>query len=352
MQIVEAQDREPRGDIPRGSGPVVFSSRVRVARNLRGVPFPGWAGANERATVLSHVRKVLLEYALLDRPSVRTMGELDVLERTVLLERRLISSELASGDATAAVLFEPGGHLSLMVNEEDHVRLQCVTNGFSLASAWQGVLQVLGGLECRLPFAFSPRYGYLTACPSNTGTGIRASVMVHLAGLRLLGEMDAVMRGLERMGYAVRGACGEGSAAFGGLYQISNQKTMGLSEAQTLDGVQNTVETVLQVETSARERLSQCQSVVLRDTVGRAYGTIRHAVLMSTGNAMDQLSDILLGVDRGLVRGVGIDTVQGLMRDIQPGHLQIRAGKTLDSNGRDEFRASYIRQSLETMEIT
>jgi protein arginine kinase len=279
------------------------------------------------------------------------MGELNPLERTLLQEKRLISSELAAGDATSGVMYAPNGRLSIMVNEEDHMRLQSVSPGFALAEAWNSIRALHTELEEALPFAFSARYGYLTACPSNVGTGIRASVMVHLAGLRLTNELEAVVRGLERTGFAVRGTSGEGSTAYGGFYQISNQKTLGLNEQETLSGVEDMVGVVLQAEYRARKRLQYVRPLALEDAVARAYALLRHAQLLTAGEALDLLSAILLGLDQGLIQGVDWSTVHNLLLEVQPGHLQKQYGKTLASCDRDRYRATLVRQALAAMEL-
>lgn len=330
---------------------LVYSSRIRLARNLRGIPFPGWAGPQERSAVWGRVIQTLRESRCMKAPRIRSMGELEPLERTLLQERRLISFELAAGDATSGVMYESSGRLSVMVNEEDHVRLQSVSPGFALTEAWNAIRELHTELEAALPFAFSSKYGYLTACPSNVGTGIRASVMVHLAALRLTGELDAVVRGLERTGFAVRGASGEGSSAHGGFYQISNQKTLGLDEQQTLFDVQRMVTVVLQAEYRARERLEYVRPLALEDTVSRAYALLRHVRLLTAGESLDLLSAILLGLDQGLIKGVAWSMVRDLLQEVQPGHLQIRYGRTLASWDRDRYRATLVRQALAAMEL-
>ncbi len=331
---------------------LIYSSRIRLARNLRGRPFPDWAAPEERASLLARVSGVLQASQPLRGATLRTMGSVGDLERTVLLERRLISPALAAGDATAAVLYTQDGQLSVMVNEEDHLRLQAVLPGAGLATVWDRLQALHAALEQHLAFAFSDRYGYVTACPSNTGTGMRASVMLHLAGLQVLGEMDAVARGLQRMGYAVRGAYGEGSAASGALYQISNQKTLGWSEEETIRNVDRTVGIVLNTERAARKRLWEAgRRLAVEDAIGRAYGQLRYAKLLSAGEAMDRLSALLLGIECGAIRGIPRDRVRTLMYDIQPGHLQVRSGTSLSAAERDAFRSRYLRQELATMEL-
>lgn len=330
---------------------MVWSSRVRLARNLEGISFPGWSGESERAAVWEQVIHAVGEKAGLDAPIVQSMRDLDPLQRLILQERRLISVELATGDGACGVMYEEHGRLSIMVNEEDHLRIQSVAQGLALQDAWRAAQALHLALEERLSFAFSTRYGYLTACPSNVGTGIRASVMVHLAGLRLLGELDAVVRGLERTGFAMRGISGEGSRAHGGFCQISNQRTLGLDEAETLSSVDDMVQNVLSAEQNARTRLSELSPWTLEDAVARAFALVRHARLLPTGEALEHLSAILLGIDKGLIKGVDPVFVQELVRDMQPGHLQLKYNKTLAAVDRDQYRSRHVRQALATMEL-
>ena len=346
------------GEIPRGNAlqaeacnAVVYSSRIRLARNLEGIAFPGWADAPTRAGVWERVVEALCAMPDFENLQVQAVGGLNPLQRIMLQERQLISAELASGDESCGVMYEESGRLSVMVNEEDHLRIQSVAPGFALQDAWSVAADLHARMEQLLAFSFSPRFGYLTACPSNVGTGIRASVMVHLVGLRLLGELDAVVRGLERTGFAVRGVSGEGSNAYGGFCQISNQKTLGVDELGTLHDVKDMVYSVLRAECDARVRLSEVRPWALEDAVARAYGLLRHARLLTTGEALENLSAILLGLDRGLIRGVDPALLQRLLRDVQPGHLQFHFGKSLAVVDRDQYRARYLQQALDTVEL-
>ncbi len=346
-------DKAPIGFAQRKyfDGRLLWSSRVRLARNLDGIAYPGWSQPAERTAVWDRVVETVQRSICMQEPLVQTMGELDPLQRTILQERRLISAELASSDATCGVIYENSGRLSIMVNEEDHLRIQSVARGFAFDEAWSAAEALHAELEASLSFAFSDRLGYLTACPSNVGTGIRASVMVHLAGLRLMRELEPVVRGLERAGFAVRGVSGEGSNAYGGLCQISNQKTLGIGEAETLRDVEVMVTAVLQAERNARERLDAVRPWVLEDAVARAYGLLSHARLLTTGEALDNLSLIMLGIDCGLIGGIDISSVQRLMQEVQPGHLQFRHGTMLAVVDRDQYRAEHVQQVLETMEL-
>ncbi len=331
---------------------VVISSRIRLARNLHGVAFPDWAGGRERQTLFTRLCHLLTEEPLLEQPTAILVDDLDGVERSLLQERHLISAELAAGGIGAGVVHDRQAGLSVMINEEDHLRLQVLYPGLDLQRAWAALDRLDSGLERHLVYAFSPALGYLTACPSNVGTGMRASVMLHLAGLRLWDEAEPVVRGLNRTGFAVRGAFGEGSEAFGGLYQISNQVTLGLSEADTLGRLEDMVRTLVRLEHHARQRLWEQAGLRLKDHVGRVFGVLQHAQLMSAGEGMDIISGLILGLEYDRVKGIGEDRLAAALRRIQPGHLQQEAGRVLSSAPeRDAFRADFIRRFLTGVEL-
>jgi protein arginine kinase len=239
-----------------------------------------------------------------------------------------------------------------MINEEDHLRLQVLQPGLELRRAWAALDRLDTGLERHLTYAFSPTLGYLTACPSNVGTGMRASVMMHLSGLRLTGEAEQVVQGLSRTGFAVRGAFGEGSDAFGGLYQVSNQTTLGVSEADTLARLEDMVRTLVQLERHARQRLLELPEPRLADHVGRVFGVFSYARLLSAGEAMDIIAGLRLGLEFDMVSGTDESRLEDAMLRIQPGHLQREAKRVLTAAERDVFRAGYIRRVLTGVEKT
>ncbi len=330
---------------------VVISSRVRLARNLQGIAFPGWAGEVERMRVYVKISRLLTETGLLPDPVAVAVAELSPVRREVLRERHLISAELAGGAVASGVVYSRDESMSVMINEEDHLRLQSVCRGLNVRQAWTALERLDAGIERRAAYAWSGTLGYLTACPSNTGTGMRASVMMHLFGLKLAGEIDAVVRGLTRTGFAVRGAYGEGSEAFGGIYQISNQTTLGISEEETLDRIEDMSRTLVALEGHARWRLRFRRPLMLADGVGRSVGLALYARLLSTGEAMDMISGLKIGVEFGMLQGVCTSRLAGLMLGIQAGHLQETAGCVLASEERDAFRAEYIRRVLTGMEL-
>jgi protein arginine kinase len=274
---------------------------------------------------------------------MESVGEID---RAVLLERHVISRELAEkGEGSALVLAEEEG-IAVMVNEEDHLRLQAIAPGMDLHSVWDRIDKVDSALECRVPYAFSHTVGYLTACPSNVGTALRASVMLHLSGLKLTNDLDGVLNGVEKLGYAVRGLMGEGTDASGNLFQISNQGTLGQTEKAILDGLTALVDEVAGHERNARARLLEDRREDVLDHVARAYGVLMNARVLPSSEAIELLCALRLGVELGLVRHMPAPRVHELLLLTQPGHLQKMTGSVLDPETRDVVRATLVRRRM------
>jgi protein arginine kinase len=372
-------------------GDVVMSSRVRLARNLAMRPFSSKATRRDRQATLEQCRDAVLRAT---PPSTPAPGQtpqmiwVDVhssppLERNLLVERHLISKNHAKGKAPNAnddprgvAIGVPDERLSIMVNEEDHLRLQAIRAGLSLTSAWEDVDAIDDAIEARVEYAYSPRLGYLTACPTNVGTGLRMSAMLHLPGLRLIGDIDKVKRAAQDMELAVRGFYGEGSDAIGDLYQLSNQTTLGKSEAQVLHELEKEIlPKIIEYERLARRELLAKRRIGLEDQVWRAWGMLTHARLLTTEEAMQSLSLVRMGVGLGMVRGsagtelaasgsaqigdgAGVDGgggvggglslrhVNQMMLLIQPAHLQRAVGRELDQEQRRVARASLLRVKL------
>jgi protein arginine kinase len=325
---------------------IAISSRVRLARNLRGHPFPGWADIGARRAVCEALCRALADIPCLTHPRVISMESIEEVDRSVLLERHVISRELVERhEGSALVLAEDEG-IAVMVNEEDHLRLQAISPGMDLQSAWERVDGLDTLLERRVPYAFSHTLGYLTACPSNVGTALRASVMLHLSGLKLTNDLDGVLNGVEKLGYAVRGIMGEGTDANGNLFQISNHGTLGQSEQNILKGLSALVAEVATHERNARARLMEDRCNDVMDHVGRAYGTLLHARVLPSSEAIELLCALRLGVELGLVRNMTAGRVHELLLLTQPGHLQKMAGGTLDPETRDVVRATMLRKRV------
>lgn len=325
---------------------IVMSSRVRLARNVAGVAYPGWAGESERVQVWGRLRQVLGNLRTLENPVFLDMGTLDTLERDILRERHLISLELCERGRGSAVALGQQERVALMINEEDHLRMQAMAPGLEIKRIWQELDVIDSEIEEHVEYAFSETQGYLTACPSNVGTGLRASVMLHLAGLHLLSEVEPVINGLEKLGLAVRGLLGEGTEAQGHMYQVSNQQTLGESEEQIIDQLLAIINEVVWHEQNARERLRERGPHHLADTVARARGLLLNCRILASQEALDLLSDLRLGVEMGLVGNLRAERINELVLLTQPGHLQKLAGKVLSPEERDVLRAQVVQSRL------
>lgn len=343
----------------RGEGnaaDVVMSSRVRLARNLAGMPFVNKATRPQRQEILDQCREHILAGGG-GRMVWAELHQMPGIDRTVLVERHLISQQHARGkqasgagsadEPRAVAITVPDERVSIMINEEDHLRLQVIHSGFELGRTLAEANELDDRLESGLDFAFSPRFGYLTACPTNVGTGIRLSVMLHLPGLRLMGNMDKVKRAAADMSLAVRGFYGEGSEAAGDLYQISNQTTLGKTEQMLLHELeQEIIPKVIEYERASRKTLLTKRRADLEDQVFRAMGILSSARLMSTEESMQLLSMARLGVVCGVIERPTQHLINQLLLISQPAHLQRAMGQDLDQERRRAARAQLIRSRI------
>jgi protein arginine kinase len=337
------------GEWLKGSGPesdIVVSTRVRFARNIRGFPFTLKATAQQRADVLQLCEEALRRIHLERSVVSLELNKLEEVKRDVLVERHLISRELASGEGPRGVVFGRGEMLSIMVNEEDHLRLQWIKSGFEPDRAFQALCKVDRALEAVLPYAVSDKYGYLTACPTNVGTGMRVSVMLHLPALTMKEQVDKIFKAAKRMNHAVRGLYGEGTRAFGDMYQISNQTTLGRDEQTILDGIKGLVPRILETERQLRGTLYAEDRAFLEDRVLRSMALLRSARRLNVQEMMGHLSMLRLGIDLGLVTDVPMQTVNEMFILGQPSHLQEREGRVLTPTERDTIRANMVRGML------
>ncbi|MEO1129034.1 MAG: protein arginine kinase [Planctomycetota bacterium] len=329
-------------------GDVVVSSRVRLARNFAGLPFPNKAKRIERVQILELAERHILACGVASEMAWVDLNALTPLDCAVLVERHLISKQHSKGDLPRALaVSSPDERLAIMVNEEDHLRLQAMRSGLALTDAFCQVNDADDRLEAHTDFAYSPRFGYLTACPTNIGTGIRVSVMLHLPGLRLAGELEKVRRAAKAMNLAVRGFYGEGSEAVGDFFQISNQSTLGKSESQLLEDFEhNVIPRVIEYERLARKTLSERKRILLEDQVHRAVGTLTHARLLKTDEAMQALSLARLGIVTGTIDEIELGRVNQLILLTQPAHLQKVFGRDMDQATRRSERATLVRSYL------
>ena len=343
------------GEWLRGSGPesdIVVSSRIRLARNLADFPFASRASEADRTEIerTVHERFEQLEAdGKLPGPTVyAAVNQLEEVDRLFLVERQLISREHAESDGARSVVFDQAERYSVMINEEDHLRIQVMQSGFDLQTAWQRADLLDDLLEEKVTYAFSDRLGYLTACPTNVGTGVRVSVMLHLPALVITRQIEKVFKSLQKINLAVRGLYGEGSQAMGDFYQISNQVTLGLTEQELSKKVADVVPVLIDYERQAREFLLRESQETLHDRVSRAFGILRTAQTISSEETMHLLSSVRMGINLGLIDNLKIPTINKLFIHTQPAHLQKISGNELAPSDRNIERASYMRQQLET----
>ncbi len=328
---------------------IVVSCRVRVARNVHGESFPCWMQEPDRIRLWKKLSASLAELPSMVDPLVFEMGELQWCDKQVLKERHLISVEECEKGAGSGVVLRGDESMSVMVNEEDHLRIQAMSPGSNLERLWKLVDRADTELERVVRYAFSERLGYLTACPSNVGTGLRASVMLHLPGLGLLNETEPVTKGLVRIGFAVRGLLGEGSDASGNMFQISNQRTLGECEADIINRLSEAVAEIVGHEKNARARLIEQRREYVGDFVGRSVGILTNAHLLSSRELLDLLSGLRLGRDLGMIRNIATSTMYELILLTQPGHMLKITAKDLTPEKRDEMRAQLVRSRLAGM---
>ncbi len=338
------------GEWLRGIGPmseIVISSRVRLARNVSGYHFLSKCTRHQRTTIEHKIRDAILGASISPKTLYVDLQDAPEVDRQLLVERHLISKPHAQSEGARGVAISESESVSIMVNEEDHLRLQVLRSGSQLEEAWEEINEIDNKLESTLDFAFHPRFGYLTACPTNVGTGIRVSVMLHLPALKLTGEIEKVFRAAKDMRLAVRGLYGEGTEALGDFYQVSNQTTLGKSEEEIISDFKGVViPKIIEYEHHARRTLLNDRTAALDDKVFRALGILRCARLMASEETLYLLSHLRLGVNMGRVKDIDIRTVNELFLMTQPAHLQKLIGKKIDGDVRRAARAEFIRHRL------
>ncbi|NNK48058.1 MAG: protein arginine kinase [Gemmatimonadetes bacterium] len=328
---------------------IVLSSRIRVARNLQGFAFPGRSGPEERADVVEMIQAAAERIESLDGGSFWGIEELDFLDREILVERHLISRDLLAarpGASSAALVLARETSCGVMVNEEDHIRLQALVGGLGLDAAWRQADRMDEELGALLPLAFHHQFGFLTACPTNVGTGLRASVLIHIPGLVLTKEVSKVLEGISQVGLTYRGLYGEGSEVVGNFFQISNQTTLGKTEEDLIDHLGRVTGKVIEYERSARSVLLAEAPSVLEDKVWRAYGILRTARSLALEEMMNLLSGVRLGVSLKLLKSPRVETLNDILVRGQSAHLERAAGAKLTEHEADVCRATYVRDKL------
>nr|WP_127497439.1 protein arginine kinase [Paenibacillus glycanilyticus] len=338
-------------DWMKGVGPdsdIVISSRVRIARNLRQFPFPMLATNQQSLEVMNQLTAIGQSGKLDPVGHFETiiLSELSELERRVLVEKHLISPNLANESRGGAIILSENESVSIMINEEDHLRIQCLYPGFQVKEAWTLANQIDDIFEEETNYAFDEKRGYLTTCPTNVGTGIRASVMMHLPALVLTQQINRILSAVTQVGLAVRGMYGEGSEALGNLFQISNQITLGQTEGEIIDNLHGVAKQIIEHERVARQRLMSESRLRIEDRVRRSYGILSYAAVMDSKESAQRLSDVRLGVDLGLLDHVTSQSLNELIVMTQPGFLQQTFNEKMSADQRDYRRAELIRNQL------
>lgn len=337
------------GEWLRGTGPesdIVISTRIRLARNLRDRAFVGRASARERGEIERTLREAVEASGVMAKMLYVDIAAASELDRAFLVERHLISRDLASGEGPRGVAVSSSEIVSIMINEEDHLRAQVIKSGFQTRPTWNRIDRIDDALEKSVDYAFSPQFGYLTACPTNVGTAMRVSVMMHLPALVITKEIERVFYAVSKINLAVRGLFGEGSQAASDFFQISNQVALGRTEEQIIQTIESVIPNILEYERRSRDALLKENRAKLEDRIFRAYGILKSARLISSEETMEKLSALRLGVNLGLVKDIDIKTVNEFFILTQPAHLQKQIRRALDPRERDEARAEYIRKRL------
>jgi protein arginine kinase len=334
-----------------GKGPnsdIVVSSRIRLARNLEDINFPQMMSKEDAEQVISKVRdSILLSNSILTKEfDFYKLDKISPLDRNVLIEKYLISYSLVDKPEISGFLLSKDEKITIMINEEDHIRMQVILSGLRLEEGWDLCSKIDDVIEERLRYAFDEKLGYLTSCPTNVGTGMRASVMLHLPALVMTGNINKVLQAVTQIGLTVRGLYGEGTNAMGNLFQISNQTTLGETEERIIEKLKNIVLQIIDKERNTRKNLFDNKRVEVEDRVYRSLGVLQNSRIMSSKEAMKLLSDVKMGVDMGIIQGIDGNVINRLIINIQPANVQKFAGKELSNRERDIKRAELIRERL------
>jgi len=325
---------------------VVISSRVRIARNLIGYPFPYKMDPSQGLDVLKRVSEAVLKSNISKELIYIDTRKLNAVERQSLVEKHLISPDLVSSTNEHGVIVNKDENISIMINEEDHLRIQCMFAGMQIEDAWKACDRIDSLLEKKVDFAFNNDLGYLTCCPTNIGTGIRASVMLHLPALVMTGYIRGILEGCSKIGVAVRGIYGENSEAAGNMFQISNQVTLGQTEEEIVASIKNISLQVIEQERTLRGELYKQNPFRLEDKVFRSLGVFSNARIISSEESLKLLSDVRLGIDMGIIKNIKIEVLNEIMLFLQPANLQRLSDKPLSPEERDIQRAELIRSKL------
>jgi len=333
----------------KGTGPhsdIVISSRIRLARNLDKLPFPGWANKKQSQEALESIEKAREDIDCLKKATVFKLAELDGLDKQFLVERHLMSYEHAQKSDSKAVIIDDEEVLAIMINEEDHLRIQLMQSGFNLFEAWDAINKIDDSFAKELTFAFLSDWGYLTACPTNIGTGMRGSVMLHLPALVITRQINRVLAAISKLSFTTRGLYGEGTQASGNFFQISNQVSLGHSEDEIIENINSLIRQIIEQENQSREAMFSRNKAMLEDRINRSLAILKSARIISSQETVELLSMVRLGVDMGIIKNLDTRKINELFIITQPAHLQKLEDKKLSSQERDVKRAELIRDRV------
>lgn len=333
----------------KGVGPnsdIVISSRIRLARNLAQFVFPHWVNKKQGEQVLQTAEETIAKVDYLKNVTVFRLQDLDSIDKQFLIERHLMSYEHAQKTDHKAVAIDDAEIVSIMINEEDHIRVQVMQSGFNLFEAWNIINRIDDCLAKELNFAFSPEWGYLTACPTNTGTGMRGSVMLHLPALVMTQQINRILAAIAKLSFTTRGLYGEGTQASGNFFQISNQVSLGHSEDDIIGKINGLIRQIIEQENQARETLLSRSNTMLEDKIYRSFGILKSAYIISSQETIELLSMVRLGCDLGVIKDIDRRKINELFIITQPAHLQKSENRKLTSQERDIKRADIIRSRL------
>lgn len=335
-----------------GDGPesdIVISSRVRLARNLSSVPFPHLLNDDKGQQCMQQITNAWkkADNKELKKLELITFDQISALDRQILVEKHLTSpNHITTSSPFRGLLLNGDGSIAVMINEEDHLRIQCLLPGLQLDECYKRLQGIDDSLERNLNYAFDERRGYLTSCPTNVGTGMRASVMLHLPAIAMVGQSQAIFQNVTQLGMTVRGLYGEGTEIIGNLFQLSNQITLGQTEEDIITNLWTITQQLIEQEKLVRDKLQKDMNYQLEDRIGRSYGLLTNARVMSSNEALSLLSDVRLGIDLGIITNIKHFALNELEVVIRPAHLQKIAGQEMDSVERDVKRAEVIKAKL------
>lgn len=329
---------------------VVLSTRVRLARNIAGCRFPESADEDTRKRIINYFDSCLARSKALSSGEYYKASDIDELDQNFLIERHLISPAFLNGESFKALFIDPEGRVSVMVNEEDHLRIQALSSGLDSQGSYQLAVKYESEIGRYLEYDYDHDFGYLTACPTNAGTGMRVSMLIHLPGLVLTREIDKVISHITRSGLVVRGFYGEGSDVLGNLFQVSNQNTLGITEEEVLAHIERITKEIIEKEAAARQRLMDEAEDMIEDKIWRAYGILKNARVLTSDEVMNLLSAVRLGHAMKVIDFLSLSLINDILLLSQPAHLQKYYGHEMDANRRDFVRAQMVREKLRTQQ--